>query len=118
MKSFPNWYWKKGLHDAEIKKISFQFLDYDYTLANPIRNYLLVELDSCNAMFETKITSIKFYNAKIIAGKTDISGYWWVYDELICNKGKYTLLINARSVDQKVSIHISFDNADVFRHSD
>ncbi len=116
IENFPDWYWVYGLHDAEIKRISFQTLDYDYTQKNPIRNYLLVELDSCNALFDTTITSIKFYNAKIIRGTTDLSGYWWMSDELTFDKKKYLLVIYVSSIKEKTSMHISFDTAEVFRN--
>ena len=114
MDNLPNWYWKKGLHDAIIKKISFQTLDYDYTETNPIRNYILLEIDSRNALFDTKVKSIRFYNAKIVSD-SDISGYWWVNDELIYNSNRYILTIYARSKRASVTTKISFDSADVFR---
>ncbi len=117
MNSLPDWYWNKGLHDAEIKKISFQTLDYDYTQDNPIRNCLLVELDSRNALFDTKVTSIKFYNAKVNTGVIDVSGYWWVDDELSCNNKKYKLVIYIRNANEKASIQILFDSADILRCS-
>ena len=34
----PNWYWKKGLHDAKITGWQFENFDYDYSKRNPIRN--------------------------------------------------------------------------------
>ncbi len=115
MNNLPDWYWDMGLHDATIKKITFQSLDYDYTKAKPIRNYLLIELDSSNALFDTHVKSIKLYNAKIVAGAVDISGYWWVDDQLISNKNNYTLTIYTRNKRGKSTIQIAFDNAEVFR---
>ena len=41
-----DWYWEKGLHDAEvldIKKINFE---YDYTQRKPRRNMLEIILDT------------------------------------------------------------------------
>lgn len=116
MQYFPTWYWTKGLHDAVIRKISFRTLDYDYRQARPIRNYLIMELDSRNALFDTEIVAIKFYNAKVVAGDTDICGYWWLNDELSCEVKKYTLTIHvAKKKGENILLQISFDSAEVLR---
>lgn len=115
MNDLPDWYWKKGLHDAIIKQFAFQNIDFDYTKRNPIRNFLRIELDSSNALFDTKVTSIEFYNAKIVTNIVDVSGYWWDNDDLTYNKKKYTLVVHVRSRKEKSTIQISFDSAAVFR---
>lgn len=68
----PDWYWEKGLHDADIKSVSLCSLDYDVRQAAPIRNYLLVELNPRNAMFDTGVYAIRFCNAAVTAGSTDV----------------------------------------------
>lgn len=103
----------RGLHDAMITKISFHPLDYDFTKPKPIRNFILIELDSSNALFDTHIKTIKLYNAKIVAGTVDASGYWWVTDELISNKNSYTLTVQIRNRKEKSTIIITFDDAEV-----
>ena len=65
----PAWYWEKGLHDAIIKNITLCPLNYDYTQKNPIRNYLLIEIDSSHALFDSTIKEIKLFNAKILSEK-------------------------------------------------
>lgn len=118
MQCSPTWYWTKGLHDAVIRKISFRTLNYDYRQARPIRNYLIMELDSRNALFDIEIVAIKFYNAKVVAGDTDICGYWWLNDELSCEVKKYTLTIHvAKKKGEDALLQISFDSAEVLRNS-
>lgn len=68
----PDWYWEKGLHDADIKSVSLCSLDYDVRQAAPIRNYLLVELNPRNAMFDTGVYAIRFCNAAVTADSTDV----------------------------------------------
>ena len=113
MNNLPIWYWDRGLHDAMIIKISFHPLDYDFTKPKPIRNFILIELDSSNALFDTHIKTIKLYNAKIVVGTVDVSGYWWVTDELISNQNNYTLTVQIRNRKEKSTIIITFDDAEV-----
>ena len=61
MNNLPIWYWNRGLHDAMITKISFHPLDYDFTKPKPIRNFILIELDSSNALFDTHIKTINLF---------------------------------------------------------
>ena len=111
----PVWYWKNGLHDAVIKNISFVSLNYDFTLKNPIRNYILIELDSNNALFERSIKSIKFFNAKLLSGINEYCGWWWVSDTLEMKKMKYVLEINLATKGQKDKVIINFDDDEVAR---
>lgn len=113
MSNLPNWYWNKGLHDAVIIKTTFHSLDYDFTTPKPIRNFLLIELDSSNALFDTRIKAIKLYNAKIIAGTTDVSGYWWITDELTSGKNSYILTVRLGRKKERSEIMVTFDNAEV-----
>lgn len=111
----PDWYWKNGLHDAVINQIAFCSLDYDYSLADPVRNYFLIELDSRNALFDTGIAAIKFYNAKVVSGDTDIVGYWWIDDELAYDGKKYTLSVRVGCRNRNGVLVIRFDDATVCR---
>ena len=78
-----DWYWKNGLHDAEIKKIQHVDVEYDFSLKNPIRNILIIDLDSRNALFDTSVKSLEFYNYKLIQDIDDIIGFWWIKDEVL-----------------------------------
>lgn len=111
----PTWYWKNGLHDALICHIEFVSLEYDYTKSNPIRNYLIIELDSRAALYDTSVKAIKFYNAKVLSSMTDYANWWWVSDSLIKNGGKYFLKICIASPNQNDALLIQFDNAEIIR---
>ena len=39
-----DWYWEKGLHDAEILEVESIELPYDYTSRKPLRNYFEIHL--------------------------------------------------------------------------
>ena len=116
MSNKPDWYWEKGLHDSEIKSISYHQLDYDFTKKNPIYNYILIELDSHNALFDTPVESIKFYNAKHLTQDIDYTGAWWVKDELSVNNGKFVLTIYIQSKKNMDCLQIQFEKAEVIRN--
>lgn len=110
-----DWYWEKGLHDAEvldIKKINFE---YDYTQRKPRRNMLEIILDTRIALFDNSIKSIRFYNYKIIEGDENIIHSWWIKDEFWVEKGKNNLKIYLRSPKKTCEILISFETIEVVR---
>ena len=111
----PEWYWEKGLHDADIKSVSLCSLDYDVRKADPIRNYLLVELDPRNAMFDTGVYAIRFYNAAVTAGSIDVAGTWWIDDELSYDGKKYTLTVRVGSRKKNGFFTVKFEYAAVSR---
>lgn len=111
----PDWYWKRGLHDADIKCVAYQQFDCDYTQKNPIRNSITISLDSRNALFDTTIDSIVFYNAKMITNDIDYAGTWWVNDELSFSNNKFHIKIFIESKIKKSCIQIQFDRAEVIR---
>lgn len=111
----PDWYWSKGLHDAQI--ISYQTieLDYDYKQKNPYRNCLEIKLNPTHALMDNKVSSIKFYNFKCnnLQGLKDS---WWMEDELTYNNKKYLLLLTTTKLNGELSkIEIFFDSAEVER---
>lgn len=75
-----------GLHDAEILKINEVQLSYDYHEKMPRCNYLEIELNSANALFDHNVKAVRFYNYKIIEGNLNLIGTWW-FDEQIETKG-------------------------------
>ena len=109
----PSWYWKNNLHDTVIKNISFISLQYDFTQKNPIRNYL--QLDASNALFDSSIKSIKFFNAKRLSGFKDYKGWWWVSDSLEIVRSKYVLKINLATKMQEEEVILQFDDAEIER---
>ncbi len=109
------WYWEKGLHDAIIEKAVFHDFPYDYTLKKPIRNELILSIDSSQSMFEQHIRQIVFYNCKVEdeISLDSLCGAWWINDVLTYGK-KWKLVIIYGSKNRKAnSITIFFDSIDI-----
>ena len=119
--AIPEWYWRGGLHDAQIIGVDAVVLDYDWTLPNPDRNYLLLRLDASNAMFDVRAKEIRVYNYKVLSTDValeDLPESWWKWDKLSEENGKYILDIYAekfRPRRQRLSFRIRFDRAEVIR---
>ncbi len=82
---FPDWYWKRGLHDAVILSVSELQLIPDYKEKKQKWNCLEIELDSKNAMDEQDIKKICLYNYKIKTPDIDINAMdrpWWMNDTI------------------------------------
>lgn len=90
----PDWYWKRGLHDAQIVSVSESRLTPNYKEKNPKYNCLEIKLDSEGALYETDIKKICLYNYKIRT-QIDISKkIWWMSDTIqLLDNGKYLLEI-------------------------
>lgn len=108
-------YWNKGLHDAEIIGVNEVILDYDYTERVPLRNYLEIELNSKNALSDTTVKALRFYNFKILKGNKDVLKFWWYSDEIEEINGKYKLKIVFDSVKGKSEFEITCDKIEVLR---
>ena len=67
----PDWYWKRGLHDAKILSVCELEFAPDWKEKRPKRNCLEIQLDSKNALFEQDIETISLYNYRIKEMKTD-----------------------------------------------
>lgn len=106
----PNWYWSKGLHDAKVIDLFFESLDYDYTQRNPVRNCLTIQLNTENAMFDTSIKAIKFYNVRILQGNIDFEGWFWKDDTLVVTRKGFELEITLISYPNIKRIKISFES--------
>lgn len=120
-KNCPEWYWRSGLHDAQIVGVEAMMLDYDYTQPHPDRNYLALRLDASNAMFDVRAKEIRLYNYKVLSTDValeDLPESWWKWDKLSEENGKYILEIYAeqfRPHRQQLSFQIRFDRAEVLR---
>ena len=100
---YPDWYWKRGLHDAEILSI-----DYDYAK-------LVLTLNSNNAIYE-RVNKIIFREYKIMHIPEDMKKIWWMCDKLDNQEETYTLKINV--VDDNNNddtIVIQFQKIEVIR---
>ena len=107
-----DWYWTKGLFDAVIQKIEIRDIPYDYTEKNPIRNCLTIYLDSQNAIYDTSIKELRFYNHKLITGDVSITG-WWKNDNLKDENGRFVLTIDIGTMQHDCILQFSFDNCHV-----
>lgn len=84
-RSFPDWYWKHGLHDAVVLSITETELNPDWKSSRPKYNFLEICLDAEGAMFEQDIHKICFYNYKIKECDIpfeDLGKLWWTGDDL------------------------------------
>lgn len=113
--NLPKWYWSKGLHDAKIESYDVVELDYNYKLKNPKRNYLQINVNSKNAMYDTSVVAIKFYNFKC-DNLTDLTNSYWLEDKLNVTNDKFMLNISLTKLNgQFPEIIITFDDAEVIR---
>ena len=118
----PEWYWKAGLHDAEVIRVDKLVHDYDYRLAVPHRNSLVIQLNASSALFDTKVTSIALKNYKILRDDSPMGGYpdsgivgcYWMQDVLSWENGKYRLEITLLGEDD-FRFDVQFEEATVYR---
>ena len=112
--SLPEWYWKHGLHDANIISATKKESGW-----NPTDNCLILKIDCDGALFEADITEIRFYNYKIKTSDFDISllnGGWWLSDEIVTKGDHYLLDLKFDTVKCKTKhLEISFRRAEVIR---
>lgn len=116
----PEWYWKHGLHDAEILSISQFELTPDWKSQNPRYNCFEISINAKGAMFETDIKKISLYNYKLKSKPFDPSALkraWWLRDTLLKTSDRsYALHIVFQDVKKHhVFIDISFESAEVER---
>jgi hypothetical protein len=86
---FPEWYWTRGLHDAKIISVEKKESELD-----SLDKSLVLKIDCDGAMFENRITEIRFKRIKIKPSNFDIdllNGGWWLYDKLSVEGNHYLL---------------------------
>ncbi len=118
---FPAWYWKYGLHDAEIISVSEVELIPDYHKKKPKRNCLEIYLDSRNALYERDIEKILLYNYKIKTPDFDVKTLektWWMGDSLEKQKnGHYLSEIEVETANgERIEFNVSYELAEVIRN--
>lgn len=114
----PDWYWRSGLHDAEITHVDIQEIPTDFRH----RNSLILHLDASQAMFDTGVAAIELRNFKILLDESPVGGYpdggiegcYWMQDVLTWENGKYILDIALLGEDDFHFI-IRFEDAQVHR---
>ena len=117
----PEWYWKRGLHDALILGVEMQELQYDVTQRKPVRNVLTIRMNAEQAMFDTDLTAIRLYNYRVLTDESSMGGYgegladcYWMQDRLRFENGKFILDIIALG-EHDFHYIIRFDFAEVER---
>ena len=94
-KDFPAWYWKYGLHDAEILEVSELGDGIDKKRGKYYKNCLVLTFDSSGAIYETDIKKIIFYNYEVKmsnAPLSQLSKTWWMGDTIErLSNGNYLL---------------------------
>lgn len=121
--ALPEWYWQKGLHDAKIVDIEEQELAYDYKQRDPVRNCIVLHLDSRMALFDRSVKEIKLYNYKLCspeAAVRDFCGTWWLKDNLSITDTGYSLAITLKRIGKRASreelvVEIQFKYAEVIK---
>jgi len=121
--ALPEWYWQKGLHEAKIVDIEEQELAYDYKQRDPVRNCIVLHLDSRMALFDSSVKEIKLYNYKLCspeAAVQDLCGTWWLKDNLSITDTGYSLAITFKRIGKRASreelvVEIQFKYAEVIK---
>lgn len=115
----PDWYWKGGLHDAQVLSITESLLPIDWKSKDPLRNCLEIGLSCRYAMFERNITKIKLFNYKLSLPLPVLSydSVWWISDAISMNaNGLCHLeieLVSGRK--NKIFLKIDFESAEIER---
>ena len=124
--SVPEWYWSAGLHDACITSIESQEFEINYSrpAENRIKNVLSFSIDASNALFDSAVKEISFFNYKLCTESIDLNGrkrWFWIGDrirKLDHDYYHYELQIDLRDLDrdpQVFTVVIRFGNAVVIR---
>ncbi len=110
----PDWYWSRGLHDANIISVTKKESNW-----NPMDHCLIFKIDGEGALFEADITEIRFYNFKILTEGFDIqllNGGWWLSDELSQKGNHYLLELQFDTAKCKTKrLKMRFQRAEVVR---
>ena len=95
LEKLPAWYWKRGLHDAQILDTSEIGDGIDKKRGKRYRNCLELSLNSSGAIYERDIKKIIFYNYEIKmadASVSELSKTWWMTDTIEqLSSGNYLL---------------------------
>ncbi len=126
MRSVEEEYWSRGLHDATIEDIQCGELTPDYKEKNYRYNYLQVTVDAADAIYDTTVKEIIFYNytaernGERIHDLSRYVGCWWLGDHLEKKAHKYVLQLKLRSIPKhgkpiNETLTIKFEQLKVIR---
>ena len=85
LEKLPAWYWKRGLHDAQILDTSELGEGVDKKRGKRYRNCLELSLNSSGAIYERDIKKIIFYNYEVKMADASVSALsktWWMTDTI------------------------------------
>ena len=85
LEKLPAWYWKRGLHDAQILEALELGDGIDKKRGKRYRNCLELSLNSSGAIYERDIKKIIFYNYEIKMADASVSALsktWWMTDTI------------------------------------
>ncbi len=117
----PDWYWSRGLHDAEVLSMDALEQEADWQQQQPPCRYLELALNCHHAMFEQHITKITFYHYHIIHEDLDRDNnkdrLWWLHDELTTlPDSRYLLkIVFCKGNRNDLCLHIKFRYAKIER---
>lgn len=115
----PDWYWIGGLHDALLlgKQPCPVAEEPMPEGCKFLHNCLELQLDAAQAMFDRRITALKFYNFKELTPEVSLDGCWWVSDRLTQAGGKYCLEVQLRHRTGLRQYQIRFEVCRVLREN-
>ncbi len=120
IKSFPLWYWTRGLHDSKVLSIHTEELLADYNL----KDYKYNKMEFCldwEASLGENVSKIILYNYKVVTGRlpnTNEHEAWWIGDRLSKTaEGKYLLELELATDenDKRYISRIEFQAAEAYR---
>lgn len=115
MSDIPSWYWSRGLHDARIISKSYYAFDYINYSEIQYQNCIELKLDTTQAMFDTSIKAVRFYNCKEMTPDTDIESLWWVRDDIAAINNKFIAKIELFSQKRTYIYIVRFEHCEVER---
>ncbi len=115
MSDIPSWYWSGGLHDARIIAKSYYSFDYGNYPKTQYQNCIELKLDLSQAMFDTSIKAVRFYNCREMTPDIDIENLWWIRDDIVMANNKFVAKIELFSQKRTCLYIIRFEHCEVER---
>ena len=118
----PEWYWKAGLHDAQIVWAAAAALPGSREIPLPPRTCFALRLNARDALYDVSVEEIRFYHYKILTPDVPpeaLQGAYWIEDRLTREGGKYLLKIILERCGRprgRFDFSIRFESAEVLRN--
>lgn len=100
-KTYPEWYWRYGLHDAQILEVNM----YNEEKKSNRAKYLELKLEA-EQSYTPEISTIIFEDYRILSGDTNIKGSWWMSDKLKKVWGGYVLKIITQNENKQKQLSL------------